>query len=99
MSLYFAPKCLKGFHEGSKVANSYLEPDQGCGLSRRVLELSHDLRVDGTALVVDQSLLGPTHAVANQALVDVHPVNVLKKNIKSKNADIFQKGAKMWEIA
>ena len=54
-----------------------LEPHQGRGLARAVLELPHDLRVQGAALAVDEVLVAPAEPVPHGAAGHVHPVDVL----------------------
>ena len=54
-----------------------LEPHQGRGLAGAVLELPHDLGVQGAALAVDEVLITPPEAVPHGAARHVHPVDVL----------------------
>ena len=54
-----------------------LEPHEGRGLARAVLELPHDLCVQGAALAVDEVLVAPAEAVPHGAAGHVHPVDVL----------------------
>ena len=65
-----------------------LEPHQGCGLTRAVLELPHDLCVQGAALTVDEVLVAPPEPVPHGAAGHVHPVDILIVDADNKGQGV-----------